>query len=167
MSTPSRRLSGASYFTNSGPSRSVLQKLLEEINGSETPTAPRDVDTPQVTPRPRSDSVWVAGGSMAEDARCKLRAADEARQRKLAENNTNGLSSNETPSQPRRHSTQFGMQPRASTSGTTIWKVPRSSTFKEVEFGGLTASTTANTTSPRSGSRESICRRFLEAWAPG
>lgn len=94
MSSPSRRMSGA--LSSGGPSRSILQQLLEEINGPDsTPILSPDERTPQPMPGSRSGSisrahhtpsVWVNGGSAAEDARQKLRALDEARQRKQSQN---------------------------------------------------------------------------------
>jgi hypothetical protein len=77
-------LSMATPYTHSGatlstePSRTLLQKLLEEINGTPTPTVLRSRTSSIVSPtRP----VWAGGASIAEDARRKLRAADEARTR--------------------------------------------------------------------------------------
>jgi len=86
MSTPNRRLSGAS-LQGLAPSGSYLQQLLQEIERSGHPTTISGQTTPQNTPRKpngsskrrHSESVWVGGTSIARDARKKLRAADEAR----------------------------------------------------------------------------------------
>jgi hypothetical protein len=74
MATPYNH-SGATLSTE--PSRTLLQKLLGEINGAPTPTVrSRTSSISRPTPtRP----VWTGGASIAEDARRKLRAADEAR----------------------------------------------------------------------------------------
>jgi hypothetical protein len=77
---------------NPMPSSSFLQQLLEEINGSDTPTVLRNRDSPTGThharPSPQEDrrasSVWVGGSSVAQDARKKLRAADETRMRRTS-----------------------------------------------------------------------------------
>lgn len=97
MTTPSRRLSGDSRFTNNGPSRSVLQKLLEEINDagrsatrnvgespktSDAPGTSNNDSTPRTASLSRRNSVWVANSAIAQDARDKLRSLDEARQMK-------------------------------------------------------------------------------------
>ncbi|KAF2679810.1 hypothetical protein K458DRAFT_393651 [Lentithecium fluviatile CBS 122367] len=92
MSTPTRRFSDAN-FSSGGPSRSVLQMLLEEINNNNdnAPGRPRaeslSYSKTRAGPicRPhccQAPSAWVGGNSAAEDARKKLRALDEARQRK-------------------------------------------------------------------------------------
>lgn len=160
MSSPSRRLSGAPD-TNTGPSRSVLQQLLEEINGPDNPTAPRHTRNFQGTPKPiRSTSAWVAGSSIAQDARAKLRAADEARQRKLSVNSTDGTPVDQAPPSLRRHSTQTGIYFMA--PGTSIWKPPHNSspTFHGVDFADRATSPTTRTNSPTTGSRGNVSRRF-------
>jgi hypothetical protein len=76
MATPYTH-SGATLSTE--PSRTLLQKLLEEINGAPTPTVLRS-RTSSIASRPvPTRPIWIDGASIAEDARRKLRAADEAR----------------------------------------------------------------------------------------
>jgi hypothetical protein len=89
MTTPSSKPSGAA-LDDLPPSSSFLQQLLEEINGSATPTVLRDRTLPPSTPSSgrssngsrRPSSLWVGGDSAALNTREKLRAADEARMRK-------------------------------------------------------------------------------------
>jgi hypothetical protein len=89
MTTPTRQPNGAP-FQNLVPSSSFLQQLLEEINGSGTPTVVRRRTASQSAPRPeaspnegrRASSVWVGGTSIARETRHQLRAADEARVRR-------------------------------------------------------------------------------------
>jgi hypothetical protein len=77
---------------NAGPSRTLLQQLLEEINGAPTAPTAHNGCTSQSTSRTRSSSqthspsVWVNDTPLAQDARDKLRAADEAHQRTVAVN---------------------------------------------------------------------------------
>ncbi|KAF2798780.1 hypothetical protein K505DRAFT_357163 [Melanomma pulvis-pyrius CBS 109.77] len=163
MSNPSpRRLSDAPE-ANTGPSRSVLQQLLEEINAPDNPTALQHTRDSQGTPKPTSrfTSAWVAGSSIAQDARAKLRAADEARQWKLSMNSTYGMPADQAPLPLRRHSTQSGIQFMA--PGTSIWKPPHnlSPTFYGVDFAGRSTSTAARTNSPPTGSRGNVSPRKL------
>jgi hypothetical protein len=75
MATPYNH-SGATLSTE--PSRTLLQKLLEEINGAPAPAVRNrtsSIASHSVPTRP----AWTGGASIAEDARRKLRAADEAR----------------------------------------------------------------------------------------
>jgi hypothetical protein len=86
MTTPDRRYSGTP-LQRLAPSGSFLQQLLEEISGASPSNAHREQLTPQNNPTThpaqaqsrRLSSVWVGGTSIAQDAREKLRAADEAR----------------------------------------------------------------------------------------
>jgi hypothetical protein len=86
MTTPTHEPIGTP-LQNHMPSSSFLQQLLEEINGSAIPTVLRapgpSTSTSQVRPssqeKRRASSVWVGGSSVAQDARKKLREADEAR----------------------------------------------------------------------------------------
>jgi hypothetical protein len=86
MTTPDRRSSGTS-LQRLAPSGSFLQQLLEEISGAGPSDALRERRTPHSSPTTqptesgsrRTSSVWVGGTSIAQDAREKLRAADEAR----------------------------------------------------------------------------------------
>ncbi|CAO2647529.1 Nn.00g084510.m01.CDS01 [Neocucurbitaria sp. VM-36] len=87
MTTPSPRPNDLS-LGNTGPPGSFLQQLLDEIHGKATPTVLRDESTPkgESGPQPtshdssrRRSSVWVGGTSIAQEAREKLRALDEAR----------------------------------------------------------------------------------------
>ncbi|KAF1969314.1 hypothetical protein BU23DRAFT_571687 [Bimuria novae-zelandiae CBS 107.79] len=102
MSSPTRRPSVA-YIPATGPSATLLERLLQEINDKDVPRSD-PVFPSNNSPRPRKDShivsgkaslscnipppsrksssLWAKGGSVAEDARQKLRALDEARQRK-------------------------------------------------------------------------------------
>jgi hypothetical protein len=87
MTTPTRQPVGAP-LQNLVSSSSFLQQLLEEINGTSTATVshrriiPHDTtyDTPPSLPASRRPSVWLGGSMIAQDARDKLRAADERRQ---------------------------------------------------------------------------------------
>ncbi|KAF1912184.1 hypothetical protein BDU57DRAFT_542759 [Ampelomyces quisqualis] len=89
MSTPVRQPIGAP-LQNLGPSSSFLQQLLEEVNGTGGPTVLRDrpisagtpLSKPSSTASRQASSVWVGGGAIAQEAREKLRAADETRLRK-------------------------------------------------------------------------------------
>lgn len=102
MSSPTPRPSLA-HIPAIGPSSSILQRLLREINDNGAPRSDpvfqandspcsRDgsrgssrrasLNSNTVQPDQRKSSVWAKGGSAAEDARQKLRALDEARQRK-------------------------------------------------------------------------------------
>ncbi|KAJ4299048.1 hypothetical protein N0V90_004292 [Kalmusia sp. IMI 367209] len=87
-----------------GPAGSVLQQLLQEINDRDVDSSSSDARLPfhdgansrrgsltssgkgsmasSIHSSHQNSSVWVKGGSVAEDARQKLRALDEARQRK-------------------------------------------------------------------------------------
>ncbi|KAF2624541.1 hypothetical protein BU25DRAFT_493528 [Macroventuria anomochaeta] len=103
MATPYSR-SNSSGALNSGPSRTLLQQLLEEINGASSPRKVRN-ESPLQSPastrswsssQNHSPSVWV-GGSSAQDACDKLRAADEARQRMVAANSIDGAPNMQTP----------------------------------------------------------------------
>lgn len=101
MTTPHR---GISDFcpNNSGPPSSFLQQLLGKIKGRASPpvptvsrrkAAPRS-STPSRTssrdPSWRKPSVWIGGTSVAQDARARLRAADEARFHKTPIQSTDG-----------------------------------------------------------------------------
>ncbi|OAG00016.1 uncharacterized protein CC84DRAFT_357246 [Paraphaeosphaeria sporulosa] len=102
MSSPAPRPSVA-HIPGIGPSSSILQRLLHEINNTGAPRSdpifpanngPRSrngsmassrrasLNFSTVQPEQRKLSVWAKGGSAAEDARQKLRALDEARLRK-------------------------------------------------------------------------------------
>lgn len=100
MTTPSP-LSGDVFFNSSGPPSSFLRQLLNEINGNDTSwrnssphNAPKSQADSHVTTR-RGSSVWVGGTSIAQDARDKLRAADEARLRKPFRQGTDGTMSSQ------------------------------------------------------------------------
>ena len=113
MTTPNRRPSGVPLH-NLAPSGSFLQQLLEEISGSGTPAVLRNRATPQGTLRRqpvsnasrRSSSAWVGGTSIAEDARQKLRAADEARLRTIPVSGNDGAPETTRPTL-RLHIPQF------------------------------------------------------------
>lgn len=88
MSSPSNRCD-KDQSSPGGPSRSVLQRLLEEITDADherSETLARAGSSGTFKHRSRTTerhhaSVWVGGNAAAEDARSKLRAHDEARQR--------------------------------------------------------------------------------------
>lgn len=77
------------------PSRALLQRLLDEFNDSTASTEVRDNSSKpaQLPFRP----VWVGGASIAEDARRRLRAADEARMRHRTSNAMDGADSCREP----------------------------------------------------------------------
>lgn len=92
MATPTRQPSG-NTLQNLGPSGTFLQQLLEEINGTRPSSAPPQPQVTSIGMLPtrlstqssrRTSSVWMGGGLPAQDARQKLRAADEARLRKAS-----------------------------------------------------------------------------------
>lgn len=97
MATPHSG-SNSNSALSSGPSRTLLQQLLEEINGaasarttcSESPLQSPASSYSRSSSQIHSPSVWVGGSILAKDARDKLRAADEARLRKLAANAIDG-----------------------------------------------------------------------------
>lgn len=98
MNTPSSQLCGTP-LGNAGPPASFLQQLLNEINGTATPTGARKAAPKGETPRSHTDSratgrrtpsVWVGGTAVAEDARHKLCAADEARRGRASNQATDG-----------------------------------------------------------------------------
>ncbi|KAH7397424.1 hypothetical protein BKA66DRAFT_437984 [Pyrenochaeta sp. MPI-SDFR-AT-0127] len=103
MTTPFPQ-SGSVSFSDNGPSSSLLRQLLDEINGRGNPRGIHARDTPQNTPtysanphdsRARTSSVWIGGATIAQDARDKLRAADEARCHKACSHGADG-----TPDSP-------------------------------------------------------------------
>ncbi|CBX96220.1 hypothetical protein IAQ61_001398 [Plenodomus lingam] len=100
--TPSPRPSDLS-LCNPGPSSSFLKKLLKEINGEDS-HASKSSNTSQRTTavsHPKSygpRTVWVGGASMAQDARDKLRVADEARLQRASLQGTDGTPALESPS---------------------------------------------------------------------
>lgn len=109
MPSPPRRPSAA-YTYAAAPSSSLLERLLQEINNIDAPrsdpvvsvthglnsrkyslpSSSRRTSLNSTIPPPShsSSNVWVKGGTIAEDARQKLRALDEARQRKLSVSDT-------------------------------------------------------------------------------
>ncbi|KAF2735889.1 hypothetical protein EJ04DRAFT_563030 [Polyplosphaeria fusca] len=131
MTTPSRRLSGAD-FSHTGPSRSIVQKLLDEIDGvDKSPKPEKRASTPGLRSQKgsnntlfsaksarRSSSAWVGGSTIALEARDKLRAADEARQRRLWKD----LFEPEPAAPLRRRSTQSSIN--SDLIGISIWKAP-------------------------------------------
>ena len=117
MTTPSYRPSGTP-LSDAGPPQSILQKLLEEINGAEstaeTKTTSTSTPPSRASPKPgtlkRAASVWVPNSPIAQDASAKLRALDEARQRNRSLGTNNGkMSATAEPSQ-RRPSLQVAIQ---------------------------------------------------------
>jgi len=98
MSTPSPRPRDTP-LDNSGPPCSFLRQLLEEINGDDGLVASRRRASSQSTlaswttmdtSQKRRSSVWVGGEPIAQDARNKLRAADETRLRRASIQGTDG-----------------------------------------------------------------------------
>lgn len=115
MTTPSPGSSVVPQLSNGGPNRTMLQKLLEEINGEEEqPHLIRRVTGLSSTPRrgslDRSDSVWVATSTVARDARDKLRALDEARYPKRCIDSANAQMDTASPLHLRRQSTHGILQ---------------------------------------------------------
>ncbi|KAH7119770.1 hypothetical protein B0J11DRAFT_508564 [Dendryphion nanum] len=69
------------------PPRSILQKLLYEINGSEQIEGDRILGSSMPITRSQTtsaSSVWIPRSSIAQDAHERLRACDLARQRRCA-----------------------------------------------------------------------------------
>lgn len=154
MTTPSSRLSGAP-FSNAGPNQTMLQKLLEEINGTQPTAVSPITDSTHVAPRSHSDSVtrpasmWVASSAVAQDARDKLRALDEARQRKRSINSSDDAPDNQILVQLRLSSTETGVQRMATRAN--VWKAPTSpSVFAGVDFSNPRTSSVSSTPSPGS-----------------
>lgn len=87
-----------SHRANSGPSPRELQQLWEKLHDSVDGDAVSDEHHLRRSASARSwsssrrysASVWVGGSSIAQDARDKLRAADEARWRKVTANTIDG-----------------------------------------------------------------------------
>ena len=104
MAAPYKRSNSATSL-NTCPSRTLLQKLLEEIKGASSDRVAQSESTSQSPSSTRSwpsspnrpTSVWVGGASIAQDARDKLRMADEARRRRAAINTIDGAPDLPTP----------------------------------------------------------------------
>lgn len=103
MATP-YSTSNSSPALDTGPSRTLLQQLLEEINGvssiqvrtesaPHSPASTRSLSSSQT----HSPSFWVGGSSFAQDTRDKLRAADQARRRRTAPMTVDGAPDLHTP----------------------------------------------------------------------
>jgi hypothetical protein len=163
MSSPSHRNSDIPR-TDDGPSPSLLQQLLEEINDHKNPlissrqTHPR-TDTPRTVSH--TSSVWCRGGKIAQDARAKLRAMDEARQRNTSTRSLTSIPDDLAPPPLRRYSTQLRSQFYA--TGTSIWKRAShpSKTIQEDAFADSSISSTNSSTSPISGTCGSASCRCL------
>jgi hypothetical protein len=124
MSTPTRRSSVAHISAIS--SNSLLDRLLREINDQDAPRSDpifpvrngpdlgegylaspsrrTSLNCDIAPPRPRSSSVWAKGGSVAEDARQKLRALDEARLRRQSAGRVDDRAVHLTPVVPKKSS---------------------------------------------------------------
>jgi hypothetical protein len=157
MSSPSRRNSDIP-LSDAGPPRSVLQRLLEEINGSDSPPT-----TPRPTPKSvsRTASVWCGGGSIAQDARTKLRVMDEARQRKMSINSIDFTPEDSAPPPLRRHSTQLGAI--SFPVGRSVRR-PQSDPSKTIQvdaFEDSSSSSADSVTSLKNGSCGNISRMYL------
>jgi hypothetical protein len=102
MTTP-HTWSHSTGASDAGPSRTLLQKLLEEINlasnakAIHNECASRSPTSTRTSSHNHSPSVWVGGTHVAQDARRKLRTADEAHQRKLSTNAVDGTPDLQTP----------------------------------------------------------------------
>lgn len=108
MATPHSR-SNSNNALSTGPSRTLLQQLLEEINGAPSTRTGRNNSPPLSSlPSPpsigsrsssqvSSPSIWVGGSTLAQDTRGKLRAADEARRQKAAAHAVDGAPDLQTP----------------------------------------------------------------------
>ncbi|KAF1998475.1 hypothetical protein P154DRAFT_577820 [Amniculicola lignicola CBS 123094] len=176
MTTPcDRRLSGGPS-ANSGPNRSVLHKLLQEISGFDpTVATPNQILTPKNSPtsrgRPRADSVtqpsvWVAGGTIAQDARDKLRAADEARLRKYGAHqlSPDPLEPEQT-AQIRRRSTQL-TDIRTDVPDTNTRKQPPRLTRIQTKLLNTEPPPYSSEASPHSGRSESTSDKRLNHSPP-
>jgi hypothetical protein len=123
MATPTRPLSGAP-LQDLAPSSTFLRQLLEEISDTATPTVLRRDATPHSTPHSqassngnrRSSSVWVSGSSVAQDARDKLRIADEAR---LLKTPASSHDATPHPSRPILHLRTTCFDPPSPSPGTS------------------------------------------------
>lgn len=118
MATPLRG-SNSDPLLNSGPPASFLQHLLDEINGVATRTILHSKSIPHGTRQPQCNSikqpssVWVGGSSVAQDARDKLRAADEAHFCKAHVESVGGLPGGQT-STSCLHASPLNAQPPSS-----------------------------------------------------
>jgi hypothetical protein len=123
MATPTRPLSGVP-LQDLAPSSTFLRQLLEEISGTAIPTVLRRNGSPKSTPHSRansngnrrSSSVWVGGSSVAQDARDKLRAADEAR---LLKTSAGSHDATPHPSRPILHLCTTCFDPPSPSPGTS------------------------------------------------
>jgi len=163
MSSPTTRLG----ISSGGPSRSVLQKLLEEIDNDDTPPALTRVGSLSYgpsragsldLPRHEAPSIWVGGNSDAEDARRKLRALDEARQRRRS---SVAHSSVPMSAKPDDEHTSTPSLVEASTPVSTTQANTNTSrhAFTDVEFGRAGIRSTIEEPSPTSESPEILTRR--------
>jgi hypothetical protein len=123
MTTPTRAPIGAP-LQNLAPSSTFLKQLLEEINGADIPTVLQHKVDSQGAPRSRanssasrrSSSVWIGGSSVAQDARDKLRAVDEAR---LLGTPARSLESTPHPPRPILHLRTPRFGPHSPSSGNS------------------------------------------------
>ena len=121
MSNPLRRASVADTPV-SGRTSSLFQRLLQEINDNDTPRSDPvfpfiDDSTPKRSPEfnfsrraslnctiappsRQGSNAWAKGSTVAEDARQKLRALDEARQRKSSVSQSAPLETLTTTAKP-------------------------------------------------------------------
>lgn len=98
MATPVER-PGVAPNAQPGRSQSFLKQLLDGIKGAGPPTVLQDQPKTKVTERTpparvgsrRGSSVWVGGTSIAQEAREKLREADQARALKAIETASQGV----------------------------------------------------------------------------
>lgn len=148
MTTPSSRSSSIS-LANTGPPASLLQKLLGEISGKDPPTVLCNIDTQRPTPvsqssrhssNRRTSSVWVGGAAIAQDARDKLRVADEAHLHKTYALRADGTPSSRkqsprflSPNRQIRPSSTSGRISRSGQSETKLSKPLTEETFQDNE----------------------------------
>jgi hypothetical protein len=174
MSSPSYRFS----ITGGGPSRTMLQKLLEEIENDRKIPAPtragslsydRSRTASQSLLRHSATSLWVGGNSAAEDARRKLRAVDEARQRK---HSTPSAGSTVTPasvkSEGERPPAQSHDEAPAPAHLDTGHSSASWSSFSDVQFGRAATWTAVEEPSPTSEFPEPLMREIrslLSYWS--
>lgn len=115
--------SNSSGALNPSPSRQILRQLLEEINSvSSARTVRKSISLQSLAgaraPYPVDDissSVWIGGSSLAQDAREKLRAADEAHWRRRS---INLVEDNLKPLPPTLHLDTSGLEWQDTEVGT-------------------------------------------------
>jgi hypothetical protein len=175
MSSPTCRLRSAN-MSSDGPCQSHLQRLLEEIASHDTtPTRPRADSlafslTGSLPYRPSASragsisrphhqpsSLWVGGNSAAEDARKKLRAIDEARQRRRT---SVAFDNMPTSAQLLDQQTSNDSCTETSTPIDVAQSDASWASFGDVQFGAAAATSTVDDPSPTSESPHGLMRRL-------